>query len=78
MPDVEILKVGHHGSRTVSSMRFLQVAKPERAIYMAGKGNSYGHPYQETIVALAKVGALIQGTNKYRTIVVTTTGEEPF
>ena len=36
VPDVEVLKVGHHGSRTASSRQFLQVAKPELAIYMAG------------------------------------------
>ena len=62
-PDVDILKVGHHGSRTASSMQFLQVAKPEYAIYMAGKGNSYGHPHQETINALREVGAEIYGTD---------------
>jgi len=45
VPDMEILKVGHHGSRAASSMQFLQVAKPECAIYMAGQGNRYGHPH---------------------------------
>jgi len=78
VPDVEVLKVGHHGSRTASSRQFLQVAKPKLAIYMAGKGNIYGHPHQETITALTEVGALIQGTDIYGTIVITTTGEEPF
>jgi len=75
VPDVEILKVGHHGSRTASSRQFLQVTKPERAIYMAGEGNSYGHPHQETLTALSEVGALVQGTDMYGTITITTDGE---
>jgi len=41
IPDVEIIKVGHHGSKTACSQSFINVAKPEVAIYMAGSGNSY-------------------------------------
>jgi beta-lactamase superfamily II metal-dependent hydrolase len=72
--DVDILKVGHHGSSTASSIQFLQVAKPEVAIYMAGQGNSYGHPHQETIDNLCDIGAQIYGTDVHGTIVVTTDG----
>jgi beta-lactamase superfamily II metal-dependent hydrolase len=75
VPDVEILKVGHHGSRTASSQDFLAVTSPEIAIYMAGVGNSYGHPHQETITALAAVGAEIYGTDIHGTIIITTDGE---
>ena len=75
VPDVEVLKVGHHGSRTASSIQFLQVAKPECAIYMAGQGNSYGHPHQETIANLCEVGAEIYGTDIHRTIIISTDGE---
>jgi beta-lactamase superfamily II metal-dependent hydrolase len=74
VPDVEILKVGHHGSRTASSVQFLQAAKPECAIYMAGQGNSYGHPHQETITNLCEISAEIYGTDIHGTIVVTTDG----
>jgi len=74
VPDVEVLKVGHHGSRTASSIEFLQVAKPECAIYMAGKGNSYGHPHQETIINLCEVCAEIYGTDIHGTIIITTDG----
>jgi beta-lactamase superfamily II metal-dependent hydrolase len=74
VPDVEILKVGHHGSRTASSTPFLQAAKPECAIYMAGKNNRYDHPHQETITNLCEIGAEIYGTDIHGTIIITTDG----
>jgi len=70
----DILKVGHHGSRTASSQPFLSAVHPEVAIYMAGKGNKYGHPHQETLDALAQIGAKIYGTDVNGTIIVTTDG----
>jgi beta-lactamase superfamily II metal-dependent hydrolase len=75
IPDVEILKVGHHASRTASSATFLAAAKPEAAIYMAGTGNGYGHPHAETIAALQAIGATIYGTDVKGDIVVTTDGQ---
>jgi competence protein ComEC len=74
IPDVEILKVGHHGSSTASSIQFLQVIRPECAIYMAGLGNSYGHPHEEAIANLCQVGAEIYGTDIHGTVVITTDG----
>jgi competence protein ComEC len=74
VPDVEILKVGHHGSRTASSTDFLAVTTPEVAIYMAGVGNSYGHPHAETISALQGIGARVYGTDVNGTILVATDG----
>jgi len=70
-----ILKVGHHCSRTSSSAHFLDAVKPQVAIYMAGEGNRYGHPHEETITALTGVGAEIYGTNIHGTIMITTDGE---
>ena len=74
VPDVEILKVGHHGSRTASSIQFVRLVRPECAIYMTGQGNSYGHPHQETINSLCEIGAQIYGTDVHGTITVTTDG----
>jgi beta-lactamase superfamily II metal-dependent hydrolase len=74
VPDVEILKVAHHGSRTASSMQFLRVTKPECTIYMAGEGNTYGHPHKEAIDNLCEVGAEIYGTDIHGTIAITTDG----
>jgi len=75
VPDVEILKVGHHGSRTASSPSFLKAAQPEVAIYMAGIGNRYGHPHEETITALQAIGASIYGTDASGTVTVSTDGQ---
>jgi beta-lactamase superfamily II metal-dependent hydrolase len=76
VPSVEVLKVGHHGSRTASSQSFLAVAMPKVAVYMAGESNRYGHPHEETIAALTLIGAEIYGTEVYGTIIITTDGEE--
>jgi len=75
VPDVEILKVGHHGSRSSSSTQFLDIVKPLLAVYMAGEGNSYGHPHQETIAALDEVGAEVCGTDIHGNIIITTDGK---
>jgi competence protein ComEC len=44
-----ILKAGHHGSRTASSPSFLNASKPEIVVIQVGEGNSYEHPHSETL-----------------------------
>lgn len=75
LSDIDILKVGHHGSRTASSPAFLATIKPELAIYMAGIGNTYGHPHQETLINLDNFGAKIYGTDINGDIKVETDGK---
>lgn len=74
VPSAEILKVGHHGSRTASSEAFLEKVRPEVAIIMVGEGNQYGHPHNETIDRLNEIGAQIYRTDVNGTILVTTDG----
>jgi len=76
LTEVEILKVGHHGSRTASSQALLDTIRPEVAIYMAGVGNRYGHPHAETISALQDIGAEIYGTDTHGTVLVETDGRD--
>ena len=73
--DVDILKVGHHGSDTSSSMDFLNIVQPEIAIIMVGLVNSYNHPSQVTIDALNAIVTKIYRTSTCGTIVVTTDGD---
>lgn len=48
----EVLKLGHHGSKTSSSELFLDMVKPSFAVVSAGKDNSYGHPHQAVVDAV--------------------------
>ena len=43
--DTDLLKVGHHGSRYSSSVKFLETVKPQWDVISSGAGNTYGHPY---------------------------------
>lgn len=52
----DILKVGHHGSRTSTGKMFLDKVKPAYALISAGEGNSYGHPHKETLEILKNAG----------------------
>lgn len=52
----DILKVGHHGSKTSSSRDFLNLVKPEIAIIQSGNGNSFGHPSKEALNRLKAAG----------------------
>ena len=47
--EVDILKVGHHGSKTSSSLKFLKKIKPRIALISVGKNNIFGHPHQQVI-----------------------------
>ena len=75
MLDVDVLKAGHHGSRTSTSLEFAEATSPEYAIISAGKDNSYGHPHQEVLDILEKVGAKIVSTAERGTIKFETDGK---
>ena len=52
--DSDVLKVGHHGSKTSSGEEFIEQVSPELAVIQAGRDNPYGHPHQETLAVLEK------------------------
>jgi beta-lactamase superfamily II metal-dependent hydrolase len=58
----DILKVGHHGSRTSTSDEWLYAVSPQFAVFSCGMNNDYGHPHKETIKRLEK-----NGIDYYRT-----------
>ena len=49
LQDIDVLKVGHHGSRTSSSKNFIDEINPKYSIISVGKNNRYGHPNKEVL-----------------------------
>ena len=49
LSNVDVLKVGHHGSKTSSSKEFINVINPKYSIISVGKNNRYGHPNKEVL-----------------------------
>ena len=47
--DIDVLKVGHHGSRTSSSEYFIDEINPKYSLISVGKNNRYGHPNKEVL-----------------------------
>lgn len=74
-PHIDVLKVGHHGSNTSSSKKFLEQIKPEVALISVGQRNTYGHPTQATLKRLSNIGAKIYRTDENGTILLIEKGE---
>lgn len=72
--DVDILKAGHHGSKTASSLDFLEKVSPELTIISAGKDNKFGHPSQETLDRINTVGSKIKNTAEVGRILIKSDG----
>ena len=51
-----ILKAGHHGSRTSSTLEYVQEVAPQFAVMSSGALNSYGHPHKETLDTFERLG----------------------
>ncbi len=64
----DILKAGHHGSKTSTSPEFLGFVDPKIVIISAGKNNRYGHPHKSVVKRLNDYGAQILETSKEGTI----------
>lgn len=71
---VELLKVGHHGSRTATSDAWLDELAPREAVISVGRGNHYGHPAPEVVARLAAHGVSVFRTDARGTITFTTDG----
>lgn len=74
--DCEVLKIGHHGSKTSTSPEFVVAVSPDFALISAGKDNKYGHPHQETIQTLENFGAVIFSTAQAGTIILKSNGDD--
>jgi len=70
----EVLKVGHHGSRTSSTPDFVDAVAPRLALVSVGVGNMYGHPSPEVMERLTAAGATVLRTDQLGAIVLRTDG----
>jgi len=75
LPDVDILKVPHHGSRSGLNPRILTEISPSVAVISVGEGNLYGHPADETMELLNASGALALRTDQWGMISVSPNGD---
>ena len=50
--NIDVLKIGHHGSKTSSSKEFINEINPKNSIISVGKNNRYGHPNKEVVNTL--------------------------
>lgn len=73
--DVDVLKVGHHGSAYSTTEEFLAKVTPTYAIISVGKDNNYGHPATSTINRIKKYTNNIYMTNELGTIILTSDGK---
>lgn len=74
--DIDVLKLGHHGSSTSSSDYFITKTSPKIAIISCGKNNKYGHPHQEVMRVLKKHEVTPYRTDEMGDIVITSDGKE--
>ena len=74
--DVDVLKLGHHGSRTSSSILWLEKVSPEVAIISAGKNNRYGHPNSEVLERLSDLKISYLSTYQKGNIIFKSNGVE--
>ena len=73
--DVDVLKVGHHGSDTSSSYRFIYETQPEYGIVSVGKGNTYGHPSGDIMKRYADAGTVIFRTDRLGCVIAQSDGK---
>lgn len=63
-----VLKVGHHGSSTGTTKKFLNAVKPQYAVISVGKDNGYGLPDEKTVNRLIQAGAQVYRTDEDGTV----------
>jgi len=71
----DVLKVGHHGSKTSTSEEFLEEVSPEIAVISCGRNNPYNHPHQEVLKNLEKFDIKILRTDQIGDIKIVSNGD---
>lgn len=75
--DIDVLKTGHHGSLTSTSVEFLDAVTPEVAIISVGEDNRYGHPHPAVLQRLKQRQVQIFRTDQDGDILLISNGGEP-
>ena len=70
LPDIEVLAVGHHGSRGSTGEELLDALRPEVGVVSVGR-NRYGHPAEETLRRLTAAGVAVCRTDRQGDIHIT-------
>lgn len=76
LPDVEAMKVSHHGSNDPGLPGVLARLRPQVAAIEVGQGNGYGHPTAGTLGALRRSGARVHRTDEDGTVTLSVSGAE--
>ena len=71
----DVLKFGHHGSSTSTSIEFLEAVSPKYGVLLCGVDNSYGHPHRETLDKISKYKIETYRTDEQGTIILTSDGK---
>jgi competence protein ComEC len=71
---LRVVKMGHHGSLSASSARFVALERPDVAIVSAGRGNVFGHPAPEVLARYSRAGAAIFRTDQDGAVMLDTDG----
>ncbi|WAG61257.1 ComEC/Rec2 family competence protein [Clostridium estertheticum] len=72
----DVLKVGHHGSNSSTTQKFLDAVNPKYAVISVGKGNDYGHPVQSTMDKFKNKNIAVYRTDENGTVIATSNGKD--
>ncbi len=72
----DVLKLGHHGSKTSSTAPFIDAVRPSLGLVSVGEDNRYGHPSPEVLGAFAERGVPLLRTDRDGVVVIATNGHQ--
>lgn len=72
----DVIKIGHHGSHSSSSKKYMQAVNAKTAVISCGTDNKYGHPHAETMTKLKTMKLTVYRTDLQGTIIATSDGKK--